>query len=240
MSEDHAHLLGGPFRMSASPVDSSRDTSRSTPPDQPIPSSSASGDEQSGYVESGGTDSLAARAAALLIEWRSQLEAALRRDDPRADEKSVEWSRLGVILRMYEILLQGAPELWTEVCHDDFYLEIIGPPVVPFVGKWVGMKDVGAATQRNLAFLQQQRVQFETVIAQGDKLIIIAYEEGIYRLTGRPYATHFFHCFFFRDSKLAGCREYVDGLRLAESMQFTPVVPIQGTGDQFISDSLLA
>lgn len=179
-------------------------------------------------------------AAPLTSEWERQLDAAMRRDDPHADTKTIEWERLGLVKRLYSTLLKGEFRAWSEFCAPDFFLEIVGPQIVPFVGKWVGLEEVYAATLRNFAFLQQQQVQFEIVAVQGDKLIIVAFEQGIYRMTGKPYATHFIHCFFFKDDKLAGCREFVDGLRLAESMQVSAATPAVVAGDQFTLPSGMA
>ncbi len=173
---------------------------------------------------------------AAVREWGRQLDVAFHRDDPLAGQKPDELKKLRLIQRLYEVLLLGDHDQWAEVCHPEFYLDIVGPEIVPFVGKWTGLGEVIAAVRRNFAFLEQQYVEINTVIAQGDKLIVIAFEQGIYRMTGKPYATHFFHCFFFRDGKLAGCREFIDGLRLAESMCLPARPPALADVAQFISN----
>lgn len=182
------------------------------------------------------TPSPRSQIEAAIREWGRQLELAFHRDDPHAGEKSEEIKKLRVIQRLYEVLVLGNHDHWAEVCHNDFFLDIVGPKIVPFVGKWTGLGEVIDAVRRNLAFLEQQHVEINTVIAQGDKLIVIAFEQGIYRMTGKPYATHFFHCFFFRDGKLAGCREFIDGLRLAESMSLPAKPPALADVVQFIPD----
>lgn len=179
--------------------------------------------------------SLRSQMEAAIQDWRRQLDAAFHRDDPLAGQKSDELNRLRVVQRLYEVLLLGGRDQWAEVCHPDFFLEIIGPKIIPFVGKWTGLEEVIDAVRRNFAFLEQQYVEINTVIAQGDKLIVIAQEQGIYRMTGKPYSTHFFHCFFFRDGKLAGCREFLDGLRLAEAISLPAKPPELAGGAQFIT-----
>lgn len=191
------------------------------------------------------TPETAAAATRLLIEaavrdWSRQLDSAFHRDDPHAGQKTEELNKLRVIQRLYGVLLLGDKNAWAEVCHHDFCLEIVGPKIVPFVGKWTGIGEVIDAVRRNFAFLEQQFVEINTVIAQGDKLIVIGFEQGIYRMTGKPYATHFFHCFFFCEGKLAMCREYIDGLRLAESMSLPTNPPELADVVQFITQPPVA
>ena len=81
---------------------------------------------------------------------------------------------------------------------------------------------------------KQQSVQMESVVAQGDKLVVIAQEAGIYRLTGLPYDTRWVHEFRFRDGRIASCREIFDGAGVLMALQPASIPPGGRQGPQFV------
>ena len=170
----------------------------------------------------------------VLEAWFQALDTACAEADPGAGARTTELANLSVLKRVYAAIFAGDLAVWRSLCQPDMRLEIVGTPAVPFVGTWTGLESVISATQRNFALLEQQSVQMESVVAQGDKLVVIAQEAGIYRLTGLPYDTRWVHEFRFRDGRIASCREIFDGAGVLMALQPASVPPGGRQGPQFV------
>jgi ketosteroid isomerase-like protein len=97
-------------------------------------------------------------------------------------------------------------------------LRLLGPASIPITGTWKGLDEILAAMRRNFAWLEQQNVTPQTVVAQGDLVLVVAHEVGIYRLTGARYELHFVQEFLFDGERVRRIRQIVDGLQLAEAI----------------------
>ena len=56
-------------------------------------------------------------------------------------------------------------------------------------------------------------------LADGDKVVVMGYEEGEVRKTGRPWKTHFTHAFTVANGKITQHREYVDTQAISEAFR---------------------
>jgi ketosteroid isomerase-like protein len=171
---------------------------------------------------------------AVLEAWFLAIDSAYAEADCASGARTLELANLAALKRVYTAIFTGDLAIWRAACQPDMRLEILGTPAVPFVGSWTGLDNVIAATLRNFALLEQQSVQIETVLAQGDKLVVVAHETGLYRLTGVPYDTRWIHEFRFRDGRVASCREFFDGAGVLAALQPASILPREGKKSQFV------
>ena len=123
-----------------------------------------------------------------------------------------ETDQVRCVQLLYHAIARGAFAESLELVTDDFELEIYGPPQSPFNGKWQGREDVLAAMQRNFGMLENQRPVVQSVVAQGNMVIITACEDGRVRTTGKTYQVQWMQEFTFSsDGRVKKVRELVDG-----------------------------
>ena len=142
------------------------------------------------------------------------LHRAFHEDDPNATAKDAEAANVRRLQEQYRALARGDFPTFLSHFADDIEMEIIGPDDVPFVGRWSGKQQVADAVRRNFALVEDQRPEVQTLVAQGDLLVVIAREHGRFRATGRAYDVHFVQVFTFRDGKVAHFREIFDTVPL--------------------------
>ena len=145
------------------------------------------------------------------------LHRAFHEDDANAAAKDAEAANVRRLQEQYRALARGDFPTFLSHFADDIEMEIIGPDDVPFVGRWTGRQQVAEAVRRNFALVEDQRPEVQTLVAQGDLLVIIAREQGRFRATGRPYDVHFVQVFTFRNGKVAHFREIFDSAPMLDS-----------------------
>lgn len=95
--------------------------------------------------------------------------------------------------------LAGVGELLT----DDVRLEIRGCEQFPFVRDARGRAAVLAAIKHNFAEVQDQQPRLESVVAQGDTVIVMASEQGVIKSTGAAYHIEGIQRFVCRNGKIS-------------------------------------
>jgi ketosteroid isomerase-like protein len=143
-----------------------------------------------------------------------QIDPAFRAGDPEVDRKGPEGANVRALYETYAALARG--DVAAALAHftEDVELTITGPPVVPFLGRWRGRDDVGAAVAANFAMIEESHPDILSVTAQGDTVVVVAHETGRLRPSGRPYALHWVQVFRFRDVRVCWVMEVVDGYSL--------------------------
>lgn len=140
------------------------------------------------------------------------LHPAFCADDPAAEAKAVEADHCRRVREQYEALLRGDLETFSRDLADEVEFEIVGPPSVPFLGRWRGRDEVVQAVLRNFAMVEAARPPaIQSLTAQGNQLVVVAREQGRYRTTGAEYDLHWIQVFTFRDGKVVSVREYISG-----------------------------
>jgi uncharacterized protein len=69
-------------------------------------------------------------------------------------------------------------------------------------------------TTANLTIFEPRRF-----MADGDQVVVIGYEEGHVRQTGKPWKAHFTHVFTLASGKITQHREYVDTHAIGEAFR---------------------
>ena len=139
-----------------------------------------------------------------------QVSRAFRAHDPDVDAKHRESEHVRTIQLIYHAIARGAFDESLPLMTDDMTLEICGPDSIPFCGKWHGKHAVLAAMRDNFGRFENQRPRIQSVVAQGDIVIVTAHEQGTVRATGEPYDVHWMQEFTFANGKVRGVRELVD------------------------------
>lgn len=145
----------------------------------------------------------------------ASLGSAFRSDDPLSGTRLLERDNLATLHRVYQLLGSADYDAVAAELTDDVELEIIGPAMVPFIGKWKGSAKVVQAIRQNFTYVRNQRPEIVNLTAQGNSIVVVAREQGEAVETGNSYDIHWVQIFTFRDGKLCRISEVADGLDLA-------------------------
>jgi len=154
---------------------------------------------------------------AAMAAFVEQLMPAFRAGDPAAAAKRAEAEIMRLLRDIYWAVARQDFQTALGFLTDDIELEILGPPELPFAGHWRGRAEVASALAKNFAHLEDQRLELQHVVAQGDTIVVFARERGRYVVTGLPYDVHWVHLFQFRDGKVARFREICDHTGLVDA-----------------------
>ncbi|HLA63580.1 MAG TPA: nuclear transport factor 2 family protein [Rhodothermales bacterium] len=135
--------------------------------------------------------------------------------DADAKAKAAEAANVQTVERLYAAIVEGTG--LSGLCTPDVEFEIVGPPGVPMAGRHVGLAAVEAAAKSNFALLEEQRPVIESVIAQGDEVVVFIQETGRFRPTGRPYKMLAIQHFTVRRGRIVRFRELCDNAVLLEA-----------------------
>jgi ketosteroid isomerase-like protein len=135
------------------------------------------------------------------------LQAAFREGDTNTASKLEEAENVSRVEQLIHIIARQDFEALEGMLADDVVLDIIGSAENPIVGKWQGRQQVIDATRKNFALLEDQRPEIESVVAQGDTVVVVARERGRFAETGRDYDFHWVQLYTFKENELARIRE---------------------------------
>lgn len=150
-----------------------------------------------------------------LSRFQSMLAGAFRSDDPLLTSRMLERENMQALEHVYQCLAAADYDAISAALTDDVELEIIGPAVVPFIGKWTGIAEVLQAIRQNFSYVKNQRPEIINLTAQGNSIVVVAREQGEAVPTGKSYDIHWVQIFTFRHGKLCRIHEVADGLDLA-------------------------
>jgi ketosteroid isomerase-like protein len=143
-------------------------------------------------------------------DFFEQVSLAFQASEPDVASKQREAAHVRRIQLLYHAIARGAFEEALDLTTDDFVLEICGPAVSPFNGRWQGHEEVLAAMKRNFSQVEDQRPQIQSVVAQGDIVILTAREQGSVCATGKCYDVQWMQEFTFAGGKIQRVRELID------------------------------
>jgi ketosteroid isomerase-like protein len=143
-------------------------------------------------------------------QFLSFLGPSFTEGDPRADAKAEEAANVRCVERLLMAVVQEDFDALDGLLTDDVELEIVGPAGLPMVGHSRGRAQVVAAMRDNFAMLEEQQPALRAVVAQGDKVVLVAEEHGRIRATGRPYALHLTVMYTVAEGRVARIYELLD------------------------------
>ena len=94
---------------------------------------------------------------------------------------------------------------------EDVEWALPGPPeVMPYAGTWRGKAEMQRYFTVLSETLEFEQYELESVIAQGDQVVVVGRSRVRAKPTGRAFNDHYAHWFEFRGGKAARMRYYTD------------------------------
>lgn len=124
---------------------------------------------------------------------------------------------LDTVKRLYAAF--GAADMQTVLGMLDARVGWSVPGSAPWSGEGSGLEHVGRFFQTFGAAAALQTFEPRSFVADGDTVVVMGYEEGTARSTGRGWKTHFTHVFTVADGKITAHREYVDTQAIADAFR---------------------
>lgn len=142
--------------------------------------------------------------------FRGILEAGFHEHDSDATKKQKEAENVRRVEQLLSTFMSGNYEALHGLLADDVEMEIVGPDGAVMVGRQHGMPAVIDAIRNNFSMLEDQHPTIDSVIAQGDQVVLVGREKGRVRLTGRSYDMGWVQIYTFREGKIRSMREIFD------------------------------
>src|SRR5262245_66062894 len=137
-----------------------------------------------------------------VLNFISSLSSAFTDNDARVAEKATEAANVALLQELYRLIASGDFAGLVQHLTADSIMEIVGPANVPFVGRWQGAQQVVHQIASNFAHLEDQHPTVDSVVAQGDMIVVQAQEKGRLKATGQAYHLHWVQTFTFKGGKL--------------------------------------
>jgi uncharacterized protein len=147
-----------------------------------------------------------------------QVQDAFERGDPHVLHKQAEQGNVRHLQRMYDAFLRGDLPALLDGMAEDIDWQVVGPAAIPFAGSARGRQQVADLLRNAFGVLDEQRPSVRDVVAQGDQVIVVGHETGLYKPTGAPYEVEWVQVFTFRDGRLVKFREYCDSQPFVAAM----------------------
>ncbi len=153
----------------------------------------------------------------VVARFIERLGSAFEEDDAGAAVKAAEASNVWLVQESYRAIARGDFAGFLDLLAEDVEMEFVGSPRMPFTGRWRGREEAVRAVRDNFSEVEEQRPEVQSVVAQGDVVVIVARESGRFRRSGHPYETHWVQIFTLRDGRIARFRQICDGSTLIDT-----------------------
>ncbi|HYP26439.1 MAG TPA: nuclear transport factor 2 family protein [Blastocatellia bacterium] len=150
-------------------------------------------------------------------QFFDNLHAAFRDGDANIAGKLEEAENVSRVEKIFSTIARHDFEALGEVLADDVVLDVIASADNPMAGQTRGLQQVTEATRKNFALLEDQKPIIESVVAQGDSVVVVARERGRIAATGRSYDIRWVQVYKFREGKLISIREWADSEAFREA-----------------------
>jgi ketosteroid isomerase-like protein len=112
-----------------------------------------------------------------------------------------------VLHAAYDAIIRGDFDAFANSVTDDVELNI--SRFGPLDGAWRGRADVVAATRRNFSEIESQQPEIESMISQGNAVVVLIRESGMFKSTGQAYSIRAVQWFTFAGGKISKIDEIV-------------------------------
>jgi ketosteroid isomerase-like protein len=143
------------------------------------------------------------------VAYVDALDTLFRDGDPAVQAKALEADNVARMQALVRAFGRGDIAAAAAFFADDIVLEIVAPPEVPFVRSARGRDAVLAATIANFQTVDAQAPVLEAVVAQGDTVVLLLREEGVWRADGSPYKLRGVHRYRFDGGAIALVEEFI-------------------------------
>jgi ketosteroid isomerase-like protein len=154
-----------------------------------------------------------------LTRFIDRLHDAFHEGDARSADKAEEARNVACLQNLFRALLGPDPEGFSAGLAEDVVMEIVGPATIPLVGCWRGRPAVLEAVARNFGLVAEQEPEVLSVVAQGDLVVVVGRERGMYRPTGKRYELHMVQTHTFRAGQLVRFHQVFDSAGFLDAMR---------------------
>jgi ketosteroid isomerase-like protein len=135
-------------------------------------------------------------------DYINSIERLFQSGDSKAIEKLEEAANVRLLQNLIRAI--GLDDLVTvsELLAENVRLEILGPAEIPFIRNAKGQEQMLEVIKQNFGAVQEQILNLNAVIAQGDTVVVMMDEEGKVQATGERYKIKGLQRFVMRDGKV--------------------------------------
>jgi ketosteroid isomerase-like protein len=143
-------------------------------------------------------------------QFLDTFESAFHEGDENVADKREEAENVRRVEEVFRSIVRKDFDALNDLFADDVTFEMIGSPGMPMVGITKGRQAVIEAARNNFAQVDEQCPEIESVVAQGNIVVIIGRDQGLFRPTGRRYEIPCIYQFTFKNNKVNSIREWFD------------------------------
>ena len=131
-----------------------------------------------------------------------------------------EEENVSMVKRLYDAFKGREAHSIMDMFADDAVMHGPAPSgVLPWGGTYNGRSGVAQFFKALGESLEPQQFDLNDFIAQNNKVVVLGYQKGRAKPTGRPYETEFVNVWTIRDGKFIEFRVYNDTAALVESLR---------------------
>ena len=108
-----------------------------------------------------------------------------------------------VVQQGYEAFGRGDIPAVLELLTDDVEWTEQGPSVIPFAGTFRGREGIAEFFTLLDETLEFEQFEPRKFVGQGDTVVVVGYERGLVKPTGRTFEQEWAHVYTLRDGKIA-------------------------------------
>jgi ketosteroid isomerase-like protein len=131
-----------------------------------------------------------------------------------------EEENIGIVKRLYDAYKRHDISSVLDMFTDDAVLHGPAPAgVLPWGGIYDGRGRIADFFKALGESLEPHQFELRDFIAQGNKVVVLGYQRGLAKPTGRPYEIEFVHLWSVRDGRFTEFRVFNDTAALAEALR---------------------
>lgn len=123
--------------------------------------------------------------------------------------KNFEQNNLHSLQKLFDVLLKGELDSFGACLSSEAEMEIFCPVEFRFIKRAKGSDEIKKATAHNFSILKDQQTNLLSVVAQGNTIICVGQEKGIFGDTNESYDVSFMQQFTISDELVTHLRQIV-------------------------------
>ena len=124
-------------------------------------------------------------------QFAKLLQRAFETGDLEVKNKILEQKNLSALQEFYDAVLRADVDSFANRLASDAEMEIFCPQEFRFIKQAQGRDEIKNAVLHNFSMLEDQKTDLLSVVSQGDDIIVIAREKGVFCNTKENYDVHF-------------------------------------------------
>jgi ketosteroid isomerase-like protein len=152
-------------------------------------------------------------------QFLDTFQSAFHEGDENVADKREEAENVRRVEEVFRSIARKDFDALNDILADDVTFEIIGSSDTPMAGITRGRQAVIEAARNNFAQVDDQRPEIQSVVAQGNTVVVIGRDRGRFRLTGQRYDLQCIYQYTFKNNKVISIRELFDTAAMLRAIQ---------------------